>query len=84
MISSQPFHNWQQAPMQGAIAQPNDWQKEALADDLNTALPFLQSAFDAAKKVNLGESHYELWMAICDALNATSEAIQRLDDVADE
>lgn len=81
----QTFKQWQQAPMQGVIpSQSVDWQKESVIDDLSTALPFLQSAYDAAVKAGLRDSDYELMCAIGDALTGCKEALERLNDVSEE
>jgi hypothetical protein len=79
----QTYHQWQQTPEQGAIIQPTDWERQALCDDLTTALMFLQAAHDVAVKANLKDTHSELSTAIADALNSCNEAIQRLDDAPD-
>ncbi len=81
----QTFKQWQQSPMQGVIPpQSTDWQTESLIDDLSTALPFLQSAYDAAVSAGLKESNYELLAAIGDALNGCNEALERLNDTGEE
>lgn len=81
----QTFKQWQQAPMQGVIpSHPTDWQKESIIDDLSTALPFLQSAYDAAVKAGIKESDYELMCAVGDALNGCNEALERLNDTGEE
>jgi hypothetical protein len=80
----QAFHQWQQSPSQGAIPpQPTDWERQAMCDDLTTAQMFLQAAYDAAVKADLGKSHYELNGAIADALNACNEALERINDEPD-
>jgi hypothetical protein len=60
-----------------------DLIREKLGDDLATAQQFLQAAYDAAVKVDLESTHYELNRAIADALNGCSEAVQYLDDAPD-
>ena len=52
----------------------------ALLDDLNAALPFIQSAYDAADKAGMKEQDYELMCAVGDALSACKEALQQLND----
>jgi hypothetical protein len=82
----QAFDQWQQNPMQGTIPpqpQPTDWERQAMCDDLTTALTFLQAAHDAAIKANLKETRNGFYTAIADALNSTEEAIQRSEDALD-
>lgn len=81
-MTYQTFKQWQQSPIQGAIPQPaSDWQKEFIYDALSVALPSLQAAHDVAKHLPL---HSDLYTAICDALNACNEALERLTDAPDE
>ena len=80
-MTHQTFQQWQQAPVQGMIPQP-DWQKEFICDVLSVALPNLQAAHDVAK--HLKASHSDLYMSICDALNACNEALERLTDAPDD
>ena len=78
----QTFTNWQQSPIQGAIPQPaSDWQKEFIYDALAVALPNLQAAADTAKHL---VAHLDLYTAICDALNACNEALERVTDAPDD
>lgn len=55
-------------------------QKQSLLDDLNTALPLLQSAYDSAEQLGIRERDYELMCAIGDALNGCNEALEQLND----
>lgn len=82
-MTYQTFKQWQQSPVQGAIPLPqSEGQKEAIYDALATALPCLQTAHDAAKHLKV--SHEDLYMAICDALNACNESLERLTDAPDD
>ena len=80
-MSYQSFKQWQQAPIQGVIPQP-DWQKEFISDALAVALPNLQAAADTAK--HLKASRTDLYTAICDALNACNAALEHIDDAPDD
>lgn len=60
-----------------------DLIRTRLLDDLITAQQFLQSAYDAAVKANLKDTHSELNGAIADALNSCSEAVQHVNDAPD-
>lgn len=59
----------------------SDWQKEFIYDALAVALPNLQAAADTAKHL---VAHQDLYTAICDALNACNEALERVTDAPDE
>jgi hypothetical protein len=69
---------------QSENSQPTDWERQALCDDLATAQMFLQAAYDAATKAKLGATHNDLYMVICDAFNACSEALEHINDAPDE
>lgn len=62
--------------------QPDDPQ--SISHDLATAQIYLQAAYDAATKAQLGMTHNDLFMAICDAFNACNEALERINDAPDE
>ena len=82
-MTYQTFKQWQQSPIQGVSPQPaSDWQKEFIGDALSLALPNLQAAHDVAK--HLAATHSDLYTAICDALNACNEALERVTDAPDE
>jgi hypothetical protein len=80
----QTFHQWQQAPIQGAIIQPVPFDKESLLEDLDTAFTALTWAKKMADQQNLKQSHSALYTAICDALNGCSHAMEHIDDAPDQ
>jgi hypothetical protein len=86
MISPQPFYDWQQSPSQGAILSvPSDENHIAIVTDaLLDALDRLTFAHCLLQNTGLSKSHTALFTAVCDGLNATSEAIERCSDAPDE
>jgi hypothetical protein len=61
-----------------------DSPQQGICNDLATAQTFLQAAYDAATSSQLGATHNDLYMAICDSFNACNEALQRINDAPDE
>lgn len=59
-------------------------QLNEIEEQLETALPILQSVYEAAQKAGIKQSNYELLQAIGDALTACNEALERIDDQPDE
>lgn len=58
--------------------------KTELEQSLKKALPYLQTAYDAAVKAGLRESDYELLATLGDSLTACKEALERLNDTGEE
>jgi hypothetical protein len=79
----QTFNNWQQVPMQGAIPSPIEPLSE-VESALKSALPWLEQAYCLMNSNRLDGEYRELYTAICDAMTATQEAVDRLDDAPDE
>jgi hypothetical protein len=86
MISPQPFHEWQQAPMQGAIPSipSNEEHIEIITDALLDALDRLTFAHHLLENTGISKTHTALFTAVCDGLNATSQAIERCSDAPDD
>lgn len=59
-------------------------QLAEIQEQLEEALPELQSAYDLAEKAGIKESNYELLQALGDALTACTEALERINDQPDE
>ena len=57
---------------------------KAIQGQLESALPFLQKAYETGEKAGLEQVNYELLQALGDALTACNEAIERCDDVPDD
>lgn len=58
-------------------------QLAEIQEQLEEALPELQSAYDLAEKAGIKESNYELLQALGDALTACTEALERINDAPD-
>lgn len=86
MISPQPFHEWQQNPCQGTTpSTPSDEDHIAIAaDSLLDAIDRLTFAHHLLESTGISKSHTRLFTAVCDALNASNEAIERCADSPDE
>lgn len=86
MVSHQSFPQWQQSPMQGAIPSvPSDSDHlEVIQDSLFDAVSHLQFCHTYLENTGLSRQYTALFTAVADALNGTSEAIQRCEDAPDE
>ena len=56
-------------------------QAHPLIDELQTALNFIQSAYESAKDSKLGDFHHEAYTDICDALHHCQSAIDALNEI---
>jgi hypothetical protein len=83
---SQPFYDWQQSPIQGAVPMiPLDESHiEIITDALLDAIDRLTFAHHLLESTGIAKTHTALFNAVCDALNSTSEAIERCTDAPDE
>ena len=59
-------------------------QLAEIQEQLETALPILQSVYSTAEKAGIKQSNYELLQALGDALTACTEALERINDQPDE
>ena len=85
-LKRQTERQWKQMPMQGAIPSvPSDESHlETVTDALLEAIERLTFAHHLLEGTGLSKSHTELYTAVCDGLNATSEAIERCGDAPDD
>ena len=85
MISPQPFYDWQQSPIQGTVPliPPDESHIEIITDALLDAIDRLTFAHHLLENTGLSKSHTALFNAVCDALNSTTEAIERCSDAPD-
>ncbi len=86
MLSHQTFSQWQQSPQQGAIPSvSSDSEQLAIVEDkLFDAVSALQFCHTYLENTGLSKQYSSLFTAVADALNATSEAIERCEDSPDE
>jgi hypothetical protein len=82
----QTFHQWQQSPQQGTVPSvPSDSEQlEIVEEKLLDTLAQLQFCHIYLETSRLSKRYSALFTAVSDALNATSEAIERCDDAPDE
>jgi hypothetical protein len=82
----QTEQQWQQAPIQGVVPTvPSDESHlEIVADALIDALDRLAFAHHLLESTKLSKSHTALFTAVCDGLNAASEAVERCTDAPDD
>jgi hypothetical protein len=59
-------------------------QVQSIVDDLQTAMPFLQSALQAARKLKLADSHPDAYGDIVDVVTYCEEACDYLNEINDE
>lgn len=75
------------APLQGAIPKASkpltQAQAQGIIDDLQTALPYLQSALQAAKDLKLGDSLPDAYGDIVDVVTYCEEASDYLNEIED-
>lgn len=86
MVSHQNSQSWQRSPSQGAVPSvPSDESHIAIIlDGLLDAIDRLTFAHHLLEGTGLSKTHTALFIAVCDGLNATNEAIERCSDVPDE
>ncbi len=71
----QTYNNRQQSP---------DNSLEQIEESLKTALLWLEQAYCLMNSNRLDKRYSQLYTAICDAMTATQEAVDCLDDAPDE
>ncbi len=81
-LRQQTFEQWQHCPIQGAIPKPLSELDEVEAA-LKTALPWLEQAYCLMNSNRLDKRYAELYVAVCDAMTATQEACDRINDAPD-
>ena len=86
MLSHQNFTQWQQNPRQGAIPRPSSdlEQLQVIQENLLDAISYLKICHTSLEKSGLSKQYSQLFTAVADALNATSDAIERCEDTPDE
>jgi hypothetical protein len=76
------------APLQGAIPKTSkpitQAQAQGIIDDLQTALPYLQSALQTAKDLKLANSHPDAYGDIVDVVTYCEEACDYLNEINEE
>ncbi len=84
-LRQQTEQRWKQAPMQGAIpfTTPDEEHIEIVSDALLDALDRLTFAHHLLENTGISKTHTALFTAVCDGLNATSQAIERSSDAPD-
>jgi hypothetical protein len=55
-----------------------------VAESLRSAAPWLENAYCLIGSNGLNKRYERLYMAICDAMSACRDALERLEDEADE
>jgi hypothetical protein len=85
MLSHQSFQSWQQSPQQGAIPSvPSDSEQlEIIQDNLFDAISYLQFCHTYLESSGLSRRYSQLFTAVADALNSTSEAIEHCNEEPD-
>jgi hypothetical protein len=85
MVTHQNFQSWQQSPIQGAIPSvPTDSDHlEITQDSLLDAISNLQFCHTYLQDSGLSKRYSQLFTAVADALNSTSQAIEHCDDSPD-
>jgi recombinational DNA repair protein (RecF pathway) len=58
-------------------------QAQSIVDDLQTALPYLQSALEAAQKLNLEKAQPDAYSDINDAIHYCASASDYLNEIED-
>ena len=86
MLLHQKFKNWQRSPIQGSIPSvPTDSEQlEVVEEKLHDALAQLQFCHVYLANSGLSKRYSALFTAVSDASTATTEAIERRNDVSDE
>jgi hypothetical protein len=80
-MTHQSFQSWQRSPQQGAISSPVELS--SIEDAIKTALPWLEQAYCLMNSNRLDTRYRALYVAVCDAVTAAQEAVDRLDDASD-
>lgn len=84
MLSHQNLQSWQQSPIQGAIPKRfTQAQAQSIIDDLQTALPYLQSALEAAKELNLAKTNSDAYGDIISTIHHCTSASDYLNEIED-
>jgi hypothetical protein len=85
-LRQQTEQRWKQAPMQGAIPSTpsNEEHIEIVTDALLDALDRLTFVHHLLESTGISKTHTALFEAVCDGLNATSQAIERCTDAPDD
>jgi hypothetical protein len=85
MVSHQTFPQWQQSPIQGAIPSvgSDSDHLEIIQDNLLDAISNLQFCHTYLESSGLSRRYSQLFTAVADALNSTSEAIEHCDEEPD-
>jgi hypothetical protein len=79
----QTYDQWQKSPMQGARPSPVD-PLEQVEESLKTALPWLEQAYRLMNSNRLDKRYSKLYTAICDAMTATQDALDHIEDAPDQ
>jgi hypothetical protein len=82
----QAFQQWQQSPTQGMIPTvPSDSEHLSIVQDkLLEVVENLTFSHHYLESTGLSKRYTQLFTAVCDALNATSAAIEHCDDQPDQ
>jgi hypothetical protein len=82
----QAFQQWQQSPEQGMIPSvPSDAEYlSIIQENLLEAIENLRFSQHCLENTGLSKRYSALFTAACDALNATSAAIEHCDDEPDQ
>ncbi len=83
----QAFQQWQQSPTQGMIppSVPSDSEHLSIVQDkLLEVVENLTFSHHYLESTGLSKRYTQLFTAVCDALNATSAAIEHCDDQPDQ
>jgi hypothetical protein len=85
MLSHQSFSTWQQSPIQGAIpsVSSDSDHLEVIQDNLLDAISNLQFCHTYLEGSGFSKRYSQLFTAVADALNSTSQAIEHCDDEPD-
>ncbi len=82
----QVFQEWQQLPEQGMIPiVPSDSEHLSIVQDkLLEIVENLRFSHHYLESTRLSKRYTQLFIAVCDALNATTAAIEHCDDQPDQ
>jgi hypothetical protein len=82
----QTFQQWQQSPEQGMIPSvPSDSEHLSIVqDNLLEAVGTLTFSYRYLESTGLSKRYIQLFTNVCDALNATTAAIEHCDDQPDQ
>ena len=87
MIPQQSFSEFVSAPLQGATPKASkpitQAQAQSIIHDLQTALPYLQSALETAKELNLSKTNSDAYGDIISAIHHCTSASDYLNEIED-